>query len=148
MSKFTLDISAVSPKAGPQFSPNLHAWLKKNFGKKRMGEPKVFRASPGELYVGYFFDGDFIGSKLNVILCEGARAKVFTYVRTKLRPVPSFWPKYLKVGRCHIDPKHTRHFKDTRWKEGRLRRTCLWCDLVQKKVTKKRVVTETIWVLV
>lgn len=68
-----LDISAVSPQAGVRFSPKLHAWLKKNHGKKGSPPPEVFylglgskreRPDVGFLWVGYKFEGDFIGSPL------------------------------------------------------------------------------------
>lgn len=144
----TLDIKAVSPKAGPQFSPNLYAWLRKNHKTEKA---EVFRSKDGILYVGYMFDGDLIGSGLASILGTGARAQVFSFgggrePKRTFRLVKSFWAKYMTLGRCHIDPKHTTSFIDERWKEDKNRRTCLWCGHVQKKVTRKKTVVVHSWV--
>lgn len=153
MNKFTLVLKDVSPEAGPQFSPNLFRWLRKNF-RGQMEEVQVFRKETGlapghtHLYVGYLHDGDFIGSALQTILGDGGRARLFCHpgVGHTFEPVPNFWRRYVKIGRCHIDPKHKVYFVDKRWEEGTRRRTCLWCGLVQKKVSKRKVVVETTWV--
>ena len=139
------DFNAVSPEAGPQFSPNLYAWLRKNF-KKRSEGPEVFRSEHGALYVGYMFDGDFIGAALSGILYQGARTGLFSYSGEKFTRIASFWPKYKKLGRCYLDPKHQDYYLDKRWKEGPRRRTCLWCGHVQKKVSVREVVVKTRWV--
>ena len=158
----TLDIQAISPKAGPQFSPNLYAWLKKHYYGKKARErrqvspqvPEVFRTKEGVLYVGYVFDGDLVGSRLNTILCSGTRAQVFCLgggrsPKQTFKRIVNFWPKYTKLGRCHIDPKHTSHFIDKRWDRwgaGAKRRVCLWCGLSQKKVSRKKTVVVRTWV--
>ena len=139
------DITEVSPKEGPQFSPNLYAWLRKNF-RRRHEQPEVFRSDHGALYVGFIFDGDFIGAALNGILCQGARTGLCSYSAKEFTRIASFWPKYKKLGRCYLDPKHNDYYLDKRWKEGPRRRTCLWCGYVQKKVTTREVVVRTAWV--
>lgn len=144
-----LDLKAVSPKAGPHFSYNLHAWLRKNF-RKDPDKAQAYRHND-ELYLGYMFDGDFSGSRLRAILALGTKAQVFCHggganPQKSFRLLKTFWPRYQKRGYCYLYPKHNTGFLNQRWKEGARRRTCLWCGVVQRKVTKKRVVVDTSWV--
>lgn len=151
VNKFTLDIKTLAPTAGPQFSPNLHAWLKKNYGGRLSGWPlEVYRRKDdyNHMYVGYLDDtGSLVGSKLGQILTKGARAQRFS-IGGDYALVRGFWRKYAKIGRCAIDPDHRMGYKDERWAENKKKalRKCLWCGLQQKKQKQERVVVEKVWV--
>jgi hypothetical protein len=149
MSGTDLDISSISPKAGARFSPNLHAWVKKHFHGSRF-RPKAFMREK-DILIGYVVLGDFTGSSLSSILAWGAKTQMFCLggghrPTRKFRLLEDFWPKYVELGRCHIDPGHVTSFVDKRWDERPRKRTCLWCGHVQRKVVKRRTVVETVWV--
>lgn len=145
---FTLD--QIAPKAGPKFSPNLHAWMRKNH-RHDPNEALVFRHADDALYVGYFYDDDFIGSSLGQILTQGVRAETYCYPGRLFRPdklieVTDFWAGYIRLGRCFIDPEHRRDFIGERWEERGAKRTCLWCGAKQKLVSTKKTVVARSWV--
>lgn len=125
------------------------------------------------LYVGWVFDGEgsawasrssvsassgricwaegctpspsLIGSRLWSVVCDGRRAKIWSYA-FKTEPVPDFWDRYLVIGKCAIDTAHS--FYDERWEQkGEKRRVCKWCGHAQVRetytVVKERWVAAT-----
>lgn len=131
-----LDVSAIHPRNGAKYSPNLHAWLTKRDKKYRAKTSRVFVDEKGTLWIGFQDDGYLIGSRLMSVLCEGKKAESFAfgYLGT-LTEVPNFWADYTAKGRCAIDPEYKMYFvgDDTRWRTAGNHRECLWCGArVQK----------------
>lgn len=64
-----------------------------------------------------------------------------------LKELKNFWPKYLQIGRCAVDPKHQQYFINGagRWKQTGKKRTCQWCGQVQTMTKKKEVIIHEIW---
>jgi hypothetical protein len=110
----------IDPRLGPKYSPNLHAWIRRNW--KTTAHQIVATKPSGEfqkhLYIGILHDGRWIsGSHLREVLGHGARAKTWA-LNSPNEIDPTFWPRYIRDGRCAIDPDHTMHFigDETRWK--------------------------------
>jgi len=129
---------------GDRFSQNLHDWCKKHFREHPGRGLEVHshtNADGTALYVGWVFDGELIGSRLHVVLCNGALAKIWSFSFETV-PVPDFWERYLEHGKCVLDVEH--RFYDERWGSEQARRVCRWCGLTQVKETY--VVERTRWV--
>lgn len=147
MSNTLTSIDQINPKLSSKFSPNLYRWM----GKYRQtpGLIRVYRDLGDRLWIGYF-DGDgFSGSRIWSVLCNGRKAcdMAYTSNHTKelgLKEVDGFWPEYLRIGRCAIDPDHKRYFTDDdkRWLVNGDHRTCLWCGAKQHKEALVRVTRE------
>jgi hypothetical protein len=144
----TFKLEDISPKRGQQFSPNLHAYLKAHKGD--LWYAKVYRDKDNTLWLGYYYDGDFLGTRLMEALCMGKKAKTGCYGHqlNPLTELEGFWDNYLKLGRCAIDPEHEIHFiDDTRWKVEGNTRHCLWCNKVTQTLEKfTKTIEETRWV--
>lgn len=134
-----LDLSLIRPSRGDKFSPNLYAWLNAPRRRHRSPRTRVYRDTEGTLWIGMFFRGDLVGSKLYGVLCNGSAEPTACW-STLRGPVEitDFWERYAAIGRCAIDTKHTQNFigDDKRWSatqdgqghHGEQRqRTCLWC---------------------
>jgi hypothetical protein len=82
------------------------------------------------LWIGHIDESDFIGSKLNAVLCD-ARAESMCYggLVGQLRELPHFWTAYTAIGRCAIDTEHKASFlsDESRWEVEGDQRHCLWC---------------------
>lgn len=162
MTRYKLDLEQISPRLGAQFSPNLYQWMKKNghFGRDGSGTPySVWRVKAGNakapfgegsLMIGMPGDlGDFLGSRLMNVLCEGGKASTWCYpgLQQRLEPVEGFWERYLSVGRCAVDPDHSIHYLDDRWfQAGPDKRTCRWCGLVQGRRVFSEMIEREEWV--
>lgn len=157
--------SHLAPDRSPSFSPNLFRWLSRQghfFQDGGLAEG-VFRVRPGtataktfgagRLFIGrplgeYPGDADFSGVRLMSALCDGARAGrwCFSGMAPDLEEVPEFWDRYLKIGRCAIDPAHQEHFSGgERYRLEGNRRTCLWCGATQHRHVTRRVVEDVSW---
>lgn len=156
----------IEPGKNPAFSPNLYRWMRRyarSAGDAGVVE-QVFRVRPdtpaakilgaGTLMIGYSLNGhpgdtDFSGARLMDVLCNGGGAGRWCYVgiAPDLEMLEGFWARYLKVGRCAIDPMHREAFQGgDRFHEEGDHRTCLWCGAKQTKVRKPRVVIDESWV--
>lgn len=133
----------LDPKLNPAYSPNLHAFLTKcelkHLPTSVYQVTKTNMAYPvGELFIGYPDDnGLFNGARMNRVLCLGRKAErwAFTGLNGVVEPVPDFWERYLKVGRCAIDQDHSTHYQDERWSRvSDDKRKCLWCGHEQHRV--------------
>ncbi len=133
-------VRQIDPAVHEKFSPNLHAWVKRWFKKSSEQEPiDAFRtASDGFEYVGYLFDGDVIGSCVRDILHrDHGKAEIYSCA-FRLERYPDFWPRYLKVGRCALDPDHRQSFLNAKGRyllEGEDARVCTWCGYRQRRET-------------
>lgn len=135
-----LDVHAVDPRNGVRYSPNLHRWLTSRKRKHRTWTSRVYRDADGVLWVGMLVDfGDLIGAKLYAVLCNGSQEESACWVNLDgLVEVADFWPRYVRDGRCAIDPEHARHFvgDDTRWSVSGDTRACLWCGKAQQVLAR------------
>lgn len=140
------ELFLIAPTA-PKYSENLFKWCKKALCREGIREIRVFESS-GEasqnLYIGYEFDSDFIGSRLWAILTEGAHTFIFSYGFDR-KVVPDFWEKYKERGKCALDVDH--RFYDDRWlMPSETERTCAWCGFSQKRESYTYTVTKERWV--
>ena len=124
-------LDAISPRRGPKYSPNLHAYLSARKGGLTPRMARLFEDREGTLWLGFPDDtGAFIGQRLSLVLCLGARAQTFSY--EDLGPLAertTFWGEYLRDGRCAVDRTHRVAFvgSDTRFETRGDIRSCLWC---------------------
>lgn len=149
-------LSDIAPHLSSAFSPNLHQWatenasylISSNFGVYRVREgTKSPYGEAGALYVGMVADGDLLGSQLLGVLCYGKKERTWCYVNfaRDLEQLEDFWPTYVSVGRCAIDPEHRVAFIDDRWRQDKDRRTCTWCGVVQLRSLVSRTVVDEVW---
>lgn len=157
-----LALEQIHPKGGAKFSPNLYQWMRKHahFYADGAGTPHgVWRVKPGmgrdiyhegSLMLGMAGDhGDFLGTRLMSVLCEGAKATNWCLpgLLDRLEPVEDFWDRYVQVGRCAIDPDHSIHYIDDRWHQNSTdKRTCRWCSHEQNRHLLSEIVEREAWV--
>ena len=135
-----LDLAAIDPRNGPQFSPNLYRFLKGR-GQTWATTCRVYLDMDGILRIGSLDDGWLHGARLMGVLCYGLREQVWAHPPGSLgdlREITDFWADYLRIGRCAIDPEHRRYFigDETRWafsNDGH-HRSCLWCGNAHQKL--------------
>ena len=143
----------INPKLGPKYSPNLHAWVRRNWGDSGLNIAVTSGLGVGT-YIGVLHgDGWMSGTQLNAVLCNGAKEKVWALqpnhhgVRSGVDE--TFWARYVSDGRCAIDPDHQTYFvgHETRWKVTGGVRECLWCGHhVQVLLDWTEVVHKSAWV--
>ena len=128
------DLNLISPDCGDQYSHNLHRFLNRRTNRSWAKDALVYRERGGDslLFIGYEFDGDFIGRQLVHVLTKHT-AEVGCYgARLIVDVVPDFWSRYLKVGVCAIDTAH--RWYGERWSlRADDTRECEWCGLVQRE---------------
>lgn len=150
-----LDLAAIDPRNGPQFSPNLYKFLKKQ-GRVRASAYRVFRDADNVLWIGSQDYGWLHGARLMGVLCNGPLERVWAHVpsigfRGGLREITSFWADYMRIGRCAIDPEHQKSFigDEARWtvSDDGNHRSCRWCgNAHQKRETWVEQVQRERWV--
>ena len=74
-----LDLGAIAPGRAAMYSPNLWKYLAANKVPARYATGFRHRHE-GTLWLGYIHDGEFVGTKLMQVLCQGARACAGCYV--------------------------------------------------------------------
>lgn len=133
-----LDVQAVHPKNGAKYSPNLHKWLTAKSAGHRARTSRVYSSTNRGLLIGRLDDGYLIGTRLNDVLCNGAKAGSWAIGARGLVEVADFWPRYLAEGRCAIDPEHAVCFvgDDTRWTQEGDTRACLWCGKARQVLAR------------
>lgn len=128
MKRNNLDLALIAPKQGQKYSPNLHAWLKHLAYSELM---HVYKHADGTLYIGHVDGTWFFGTRLVSVLCNGKKQSTFAYPNhaKNLTEVTDFWPRYVRDGRCAIDPEHQEYFVDdnSRWLIEGDARHCQWC---------------------
>ena len=135
----SFDVKSINPKRNPAFSPNLFKFARKHLGKD-MPECKIFRFAgtrigyyKGQLFIGdqLWDDGMIAGARLDAVLCHGAGAEtvVFPFRQEETEEIKDFWERYLKIGRCVIDPGHRTWFMadEPRYRIEGDERICKWC---------------------
>lgn len=140
----TLDVKSINPKLNPAYSPNLFKFVKKHLGKD-MPECRIFgfigeRAGyyKAQLFIGHqpddWNDGMIAGAYLDAVLCHGAGVETvaFPFRWEETEEVRDFWERYLKIGRCVIDPGHQVRFMFddplySRYRFSGDERICNWC---------------------
>lgn len=162
----TLRLRDLLPGKSASFSPNLYRWMRQHAHFYRNGglAESVYRVKPGSraaesfgantLLIGYPYDAypgdkDFSGVRLMAALCNGSKADRVCYpnIFPDLVLLEDFWDRYLRVGRCAIDPEHREHFMGgDRFKGNGEHRACLWCGVKQTKVLTPRTVVDESWV--
>jgi len=146
-----VELESINPRSNPAFSPNLFKWVRSRRPRNcpdTMVRERVYSVLPdtllakvygeGALFIGHPFssysgDSDFSGAPLMHVLCNGPQSGGWCVAGgvPQLVEVEDFWPRYLQVGRCAIDPKHGRHFfAADRYREHDGVTTCLWCAAV------------------
>jgi hypothetical protein len=142
-------LALIAPSVHPRYSPYLHAFLQKRLPKAPATD--CFMDPEGRLYLGEIFDGDFIGARLQYVLCHGTKSEVWSYGLSELKvtPHPTFWADYQQRGRCAIDTEHQIDFHNTHDRYRRISpdsRTCQWCGHVQILHTWKEEVERRRWI--
>jgi len=133
-----LNLDDISPKNGVRYSPNLHAFLKKNLNWANLA--RLFRDSEGVEYLGFIDDTDCLsGARLSQVLSYGAKTQVVSFANPgPLTEHESFWTEYVADARCALDRDHTMHFmgSETRWKVVGDERHCQWCGKVTQTLRR------------
>ena len=146
---FPYPLHKINPRKDARYSSNLYRWLGGRRGKV-MGFWHVYKIA-GKPFIGSLDrHGGFVGSRLTRVLCEGGHADIV--VEAGVLPsqeVKTFWARYLRLGKCVLDPKHVDYHSgryDYDAKESR--RTCRFCKKTFKRVVKRKriVVEEVAWV--
>lgn len=125
-----LEVKAINPRKGDQYSPNLYKWLTDPKRPYRISESRVYSDASGLRWIGRIDDGDFIGERLLAVLCSGRQAESKCWLGLgKLTEVECFWACYMERGRCAIDDGHEMNFigDEGRWQADGEHRTCQWC---------------------
>ncbi len=153
----TLRLRDIDPAKHPGFSPNLYRYLKRRGHfyrdggildcayRVKEGSRLAEFCGAGTLMIGYLYDGDFIGSRMMSVLCQGTSAERFSYPGGAVM-VEGFWDRYLQVGRCAVDPEHVEHFMGDRYEIRGDERVCRWCGARQRRVVTPRTVFDESWV--
>ena len=133
-----LDLAAIDPRNGPQFSPNLYRFLKGR-GQTWATTCRVCLDMDGILRIGSLDDGWLHGARLMGVLCYGLREQVWAHPPESLgglQELPSFWTDYMRNGRCAIDSEHKKSFigDESRWSVHGDERSCLWCGNAHQKL--------------
>jgi hypothetical protein len=145
----------IDPKLHPRYSPNLHAWIRQQWGDTNC-QIVVTNTCEFGPYIGAIdAAGWVIGSQLNSVLCNGKRANTWALTPNHHSLIAgvdeAFWPRYIRDGRCAIDQDHQGFFigDETRWNLTGSVRECLWCGHhVQVKLdwTEIVAVNHSAWV--
>lgn len=150
LTRNNLLLHEIHPSQGAKYSPNLYEFLTAKRNKSWAALQHLFEDKQGKQWLGFFDDvGHFVGARLSQILSYGKKTDVTCPVNLgEMREVEGFWPRYVELGRCAIDPKHEMHFLGERWRanaDGN-QRSCLWCQkATQRLVRREVVVTKTEW---
>lgn len=148
----TLRLRDIDPAKNQGFSPNLYRYLKRHGHFYRDGGilDNVYAVKDGTrlaeffgagtLMIGFSCDGDFVGSRLIAVLCNGAKEDRFSYPGRAM-VIEGFWDRYLLVGRCAIDPVHEEHFMGDRYEIQGDERVCRWCGARHQRIVTPRTAT-------
>lgn len=134
-----LDICAIEPSVHGKYSPNLYRWLT-NKRNKFESRAHVYEDGDGALWIGQIDYHWFTGCRLAGVLCYGSEEQIFAHPHkaSELKVVADFWQRYVRDGRCAIDPKHEANFMNdrTRWSVVGDARSCLWCGDESQLLTR------------
>lgn len=141
-----LDLALIAPGKAAMYSANLWHFLSAHRAVARFGTGMRQR-DDGTIWLGYIHDGVFCGTRLAHVLTDGPAAGTGCYagLAKKLRAIEDFWAGYTQLGRCFVDPGHSQHFIDPRWREAGDHRTCVWCGHTQDKHRWTELVQRETW---
>jgi hypothetical protein len=145
----------INPKTSPKYSPNLYAWIIKQWGGLDANLVVTRADDWGGRWIGHLDeDGWLFCSSLMGVLGHGAKEETCA-IQNTTRVDIAFFERYIQDGRCAIDPNHRMEFigSQTRWlvvpASGAKpeRRECLWCGHhVQVKLDWTETVHKSEWV--
>lgn len=154
-------LNTIHPDRSRAFSPALYTWMRRYLpeisGMARAHARGPFNStislysvvSPARvvqidlaanlwdyLLIGVVVSDSFIGTAVDQILVRGnnARPDLVRNCSKALQQVQNFWPNYLAVGRCALDPAHVDEQVGDRYVAGTGMRACLWCGQTQVKL--------------
>lgn len=141
--KNNLKLADIDPAKDERYSLNLFKFLSRNKFQCQLSH--VYQEKDGDLILGWWDEGYFIGNALQHIL-TGVSKQPFSYSHKRrylVKEVHDFWTKYTKIGVCAIDELH--QWYDGRWTyESKVKRACQWCGC-QQSLKKKVVRTTKSW---
>jgi len=140
---FEVVLKKINPKNGEKYSICLFRYLKRNPQYHH-----AYRDREGALYFGYMHEGLFHGQRIGSILSGGKQNYCYAGYSVKWRELKGFWPRYIRIGRCALDPKHNYEY-DGRFKPvGKTGRQCQWCGAKMKLRRWTEKVKRARWELV
>ena len=138
-----LMLALLHPDLGPQYSPNLYAWLAVTRNGRLTPRSRLsglYVDSRGAQWIGYAREGaGFVGQRVANILRDGDAAGIGAWLHTgPMRPVVGFWAKYIRIGRCALDTGHASQlvYSDHRWSRDGNTRHCRWCGAGSQVLTR------------
>jgi len=147
--KLPVNLEAINPANHSKYSQNIYEYLKREKGWFLQNTVVVTEDLTGDLYVGYFHDGLFNGSRLSEVLCRGRKAERWCLVNATYSEIVNFWEKYEAIGLCAIDPEHVGSYvkEEGRWVIDGDSRTCQWCGNCRQALRRwEEVVRRQAWV--
>lgn len=136
-------LKKINPKNGSQYSQGLYNFLRRN-----PQYHSAYRDRAGVLYFGYLYEGLFHGRRLSQILSSG-RGTNYCYTGSSgWREFKTFWPRYIRTGRCMLDPNHTYEHEGRFKPVGKTVRQCQWCSAKMKLRRWTEKVQRSKWELV
>ena len=126
-----LKLAEIKPSLHPKFSPNLWLFLRKHPSQRDYS--RLWRDKDGTQWIGWIDEGIFlIGTHMMQALCNGGRAETAAWTLNsigELTEVEGFWPRYMAIGRCAIDPEHQNSYigDESRFVTSGDHRECAWC---------------------
>ena len=145
----TVNLKDIDPKKSDKFSVGLNRFMRKHKHQAlNVYTVKSRSHIRPRLFIGHTRDepGWFYGVDFFAAIHHGGRAEVFAFppgLGMKFEPIPDFWERYIKVGRCAFDPDHKSYGE--RWESAGDTRTCRWCGVVQRRVTWTETVERERW---
>lgn len=136
--------SQIDPKLDPKFSPRMFRWL-----RRHPDECHVYRDKDGVRFIGKRGPGDSLvrGARLGGVL-TGRATDGCWLGSVGWKEEKSFWQRYLKIGRCLLDPEHVWHEDEGRFEQKSPRvRVCRWCGARLRLRRWTRKITCSRWEL-
>lgn len=142
LEEFKVVLNKINPKNGKKYSPDLYRFLRHN-----PQYHQAYRDRDGLLYLGYMNDGFFHGQRIGAILSGRKQSYCYTG-SSNWRELKGFWPKYIRIGRCVLDPKHLYDYDGRYQPVGKTGRQCQWCGAKMKLRRWTEKVKRSRWELV
>jgi hypothetical protein len=157
-------IKAITPPSrdyAEKFSFNLAVWVRehKNLTPRFYYAPQCFEKGrpaqyseeitcPSLILVGLADDGWCHGSRLSSVLCNGRKEETCAFPPNQgpfLDITEQLLARYLRHGKCALDPEHTLYWERGRYTEDRASRVCNWCGRVEHRHETPRTVIDVTW---
>jgi hypothetical protein len=161
-------LNRINPKRdqSSKYSQYLYLWLRYNkryrkvffaenfwFDPEKSDEFSEDKNVSHQIYIGIPDevpnDEFFSGSELRRIINFGSKEHGYAYHLKKLGNVTDitdwFWEKYLRIGKCAIDPEHTIYWRERYDDIDDKSRSCRWCGRVENLHIVERTVKDKVW---